>query len=59
MESLRFLNIIGNGNNLGNYSENFCLTPRWKNNWPKFFIFPRSIQLIGHYPKRAFTERDY
>ena len=32
MESLRFLNVIGNGNDLGKYSGNFCLSPRWKKN---------------------------
>ena len=35
MESLCFLNIIGNGNDLGNDSVNFSLDPRWKNNWPQ------------------------
>ena len=30
MESLRFLNIIGNENDLGNYSGSFCLVPSVK-----------------------------
>ena len=32
MESLGFLNVIGNGNDLGKCSGNFCLSPRWKKN---------------------------
>ena len=41
--SLHFLNIIGNENGLGKYSENFCLTPRGKTNSPSkiySFYFP-------------------
>ena len=39
MEALHFLNIMGNGNNLGEYSENFCLAPRWENNCPTEILF--------------------
>ena len=35
MESLQLLNIIGNSSDVGKYSENFCLAPRWKINWPR------------------------
>ena len=44
MESRHFLNIIGNGNDPGKCSGNFCLAPSWKINWPRcgffFRIFP-------------------
>ena len=33
MESLYFLNIVGNGNDLGKYSGNFSLAPEWKIKW--------------------------
>ena len=39
MEFLHFLNITGNGNNLGKFSGHFCLTARWKNNWPQRNLF--------------------
>ena len=39
MESLRSLNIICNGNNLGKYSENFCLAPGGKTTGPSEICF--------------------